>query len=123
GEAIVAYAHPPANKIGSMIRYKGDPALARDLALHLAFAKPRYLTREEGAQAEVDAERDVLLNSEDGLSKTEDVRAKSGEGRPQKWCGGWVLVEQEWLRGGGTTVQQELGSLEVLEFTVYALGA
>jgi elongation factor Ts len=123
GESIVAYVHPPANKIGSMVRFKGDPALARDLALHIAFARPRYLARDEVAQAEVDAERDVLLRTEDVLSKPENVREKIVEGRLQKWFADSVLLEQEWFRGGGTTVQQELGSLEVLEFTVYALGA
>jgi elongation factor Ts len=123
GQSIVAYAHPPANKIGAMVRYRGDDAVARDLALHIAFAKPRYLTRAEVPQAEVDAERDVLLNSEDVLSKPETVRAKIVEGRLHKWFADSVLLEQEWFRGGGTTVKQELGSVEVLEFTVYALGA
>ena len=121
GESIVAYVHPPANKIGSMIRFTGDPALARDLALHIAFAKPRYVTRAEVPQAEVDAERDVLLRSEDVLSKPENVREKIVEGRLQKWFADSVLLEQEWFRGGGTTVEQELGPMEVREFTVYAL--
>jgi elongation factor Ts len=123
GEAIVAYVHPPANKIGAMVRYRGDDAVARDLALHIAFAKPRYLTRAEVPQTEVDAERDVLLYSEDVLSKPENVREKIVDGRLQKWFADSVLLEQEWFRGGGTTVKQELGAVEVLEFTVYALGA
>jgi elongation factor Ts len=122
GESIVAYAHPPANKIGAMIRFTGDEALGRDLAMHIAFAKPRYLTRAEVPQAEVDAEREVLLNTEDILSKPENVREKIVEGRLQKWFADSVLLEQEWFRGGGTTVKQELGPMEVLEFTVYALG-
>jgi elongation factor Ts len=121
GESIVAYAHPPANKIGSMVRYRGDDAVARDLALHIAFAKPRYLRREDVPQAEVDAEREVLLHSEDVLSKPENVREKIVEGRLQKWFAESVLLEQEWFRGGGTTVKDELGPMEVLEFTVYAL--
>jgi elongation factor Ts len=121
GEAIVAYVHPPANKIGSMVRFKGDPALARELALHLAFAKPRHLSRDEIPQAEVDAEREVLLNTKDVLARPENVREKIVEGRLQKWFADSVLLEQEWFRGGGTTVQQELGDMEVLEFTVYAL--
>jgi elongation factor Ts len=122
GETIVAYAHPPANKIGSMVRVHGDPALARDLAMHIAFAKPRYLARDEVPQAEVEAEREILLSSDDVLSKPENVREKIVEGRLQKWFADSVLLEQEWFRGGGATVEQELGPMEVREFTVYALG-
>jgi elongation factor Ts len=121
GEDITAYVHPPANKIGSMLRFKGDPALARELALHLAFAKPRYLTRAEVPETEVQAEREVQLASEEVLSKPETVREKIVEGKLQKWFADSVLLEQEWFRGGGTTVKQELGDMEVLEFTVYAL--
>jgi elongation factor Ts len=122
GEGIVAYVHPPANKIGSMVRFRGDEALARELAMHIAFAKPRFLRREEVPQAEADAERDVLLATEDVVAKPENVREKIVEGRLQKWFADSVLLEQEWYRGGGTTVQQELGTMEVREFSVYALG-
>jgi elongation factor Ts len=121
GERIVAYVHPPANKIGAMVRVEGDEALARELAMHIAFARPRYLTREQVPQAEVEAEREVQLASEDVLSKPENVREKIVEGRLQKWFADSVLLEQEWYRGGGTTVKQELGDVEVREFTVYAL--
>ena len=122
GESIVAYAHPPAHKIGSMVRVKGDEALARDLAMHIAFAKPRYISRDEVPEAEVEAEREVLLHTDDVLSKPENVREQVVEGRLQKWFADSVLLEQEWFRGGGATVKQELGPMEVLEFTVYALG-
>src|SRR5439155_18230763 len=54
-ESIVAYAHPPAHKIGSMVRVKCDAALARDLAMHIAFARPRYLSRDEVPETEVEA--------------------------------------------------------------------
>jgi elongation factor Ts len=122
GERISAYVHPPANKIGAMVRVAGgDEALARELAMHISFAKPRYLTRDEVPQSEVEAEREVQLASEDVLSKPENVREKIVEGRLQKWFGDSVLLEQEWYRGGGTTVKQELGDMEVRQFTVYAL--
>jgi elongation factor Ts len=122
GERIVAYAHPPANKIGAMVRVAGGTeALARDVAMHIAFAKPRYLSREQVPANEVEAERDVLLHTEDVVSKPENVREKIVEGRLQKWFADSVLLEQEWFRGGGNTVKQELDGMEVLDFAVYAL--
>jgi elongation factor Ts len=122
GESIVAYVHPPANKIGAMVRVRGgSEALARDVAMHISFAKPRYLGRDQVAAADVEQERDVLLHTEEVLSKPENVREKIVEGRLQKWFADSVLLEQEWFRGGGSTVQQELDGMEVLDFAVYAL--
>jgi elongation factor Ts len=122
GERIVAYAHPPANKIGAMVRVAGGTeALARDVAMHIAFAKPRYLSREQVPANEVEAEREILLHAEDVVSKPENVREKIVEGRLQKWFADSVLLEQEWFRGGGNTVKQELDGMEVLDFAVYAL--
>jgi elongation factor Ts len=122
GERIVAYAHPPANKIGAMVRVAGGTeALARDVAMHIAFAKPRYLSREQVPANEVEAEREILLHTEDVVSKPENVREKIVEGRLQKWFADSVLLEQEWFRGGGNTVKQELDGMEVLDFAVYAL--
>jgi elongation factor Ts len=122
GETIVAYVHPPANKIGSMVKVRGgSEAEARDLAMHISFARPRFATREQVPKAEVEAERDVLSTSEDVLSKPENVREKIVEGRLQKWFADSVLLDQPWYREAGQTVRQAIGSMEVLDFAVYAL--
>src|SRR5439155_5441032 len=43
GELIAEYVHPPANKIGVLVKLRGgDPAFARRLAMHISFAAPRY---------------------------------------------------------------------------------
>jgi len=123
GESLVAYVHPPANKIGVLVRAAGHASQARDLAMHIAFAKPRYLKRDEVPASEADAEREVLASTEDVLSKPENVRDRIVEGRLQKWFADSVLLEQPWFRDAGTTVQKELGGMEVLEFAVYALGS
>ena len=122
GERIVAYAHPPANKIGAMVKVAGGTdVLARDVAMHIAFAKPRFLAREQVPELEIEAERDVLSHTKDVVSKPENVREKIVEGRLQKWLADSVLLEQEWFRGGGNAVQQELAGMEVIDFAVYAL--
>ena len=50
GERSAFYVHPPANKVGALVRTKGgDPAAARSLALHLTFARPTYAIARRGA--------------------------------------------------------------------------
>lgn len=127
GDTIAAYVHTPANKVGAMVKVRGgSPEQARDLAMHLTFARPRYLNREQVPAEEVEAERSVLAHQEDVASKPENVRDKIIEGRIQKWFAvmpGGVLLDQPWFREAGQTTQQAIGSMEVLDFAVYALGA
>jgi elongation factor Ts len=122
GETIVAYVHPPANKIGAMVKVRGgSPEQARDLAMHLTFARPRYLDRDQVPAADVEAEREILLAQEDVASKPEQVRPKIVEGRIQKWFAESVLLDQPWFREPGQTTGQAIGDMEVLDFAVYAL--
>ena len=121
-ETIVAYVHPPANKIGAMVTVRGgSEADARDLAMHISFARPRFLTRDQVPAEEVEAERDIIAHSDDVVSKPENVREKIVEGRIQKWFADSVLLDQPWYREAGQTVAQAIGGLEVLDFAVYAL--
>ncbi len=122
GDTIAAYVHPPANKIGAMVKVRGgSPEQARELAMHLSFARPRYLTREQIPAADVAAEREILAAQDDVAAKPENVREKMVEGRIQKWFADSVLVDQPWFRDAGQTTQKAIGELEVLDFAVYAL--
>jgi elongation factor Ts len=122
GETIVAYVHPPANKIGAIVQVRGgSEELARDLAMHISFARPRFLTRDQVPAAEVEAEREILLAQDDVATKPEAVRPKIVEGRIQKWFAESVLLDQPWYREPGQTVQQAIDGMEVLDFAVYAL--
>src|SRR3954447_12589391 len=77
GDTLSSYVHAPANKVGALVRTKGgDPQSARSLALHLTFARPTYATRDEVPRELVDAEREILENSEEVKSKPENVRDK-----------------------------------------------
>ena len=105
GEALSFYVHAPANKVGALVRTKGgDATAARSLALHLTFARPTYGTRDEVPQELVDAEREILANSEEVLSKPENVREKIVEGQlAKRFYGESVLTEQTWYRADEST--------------------
>ena len=57
GEVVNAYAHPPANKIGVIVKLEGGTdELARQLAMHISFAAPEWLAKEDvPAETETEA--------------------------------------------------------------------
>ncbi|HET7555531.1 MAG TPA: translation elongation factor Ts [Gaiellaceae bacterium] len=125
GELIAEYVHPPANKIGVLVRVKGaDAAAARRLAMHISFAAPRYRSVDEVPADELASERSIYENQPDVQSKPEDVRAKIVEGRLRKeFLSSVALSEQSWIHDPSQTVAKALdeAGLEVLEFVRYAL--
>jgi elongation factor Ts len=127
GEALSQYAHAPTFKVGALVRTKGgEPEAARSLALHLAFARPTYATRDEVPADLVDAERAILQNSDEVLGKPENVRGKIVEGMLNKrFYGESVLSEQTWYRPDESTatvgqVLRERG-VELIDFAWYSV--
>ena len=81
GEAIAAYVHPPANKIGVLVKAEGSPEAACPLAMHIAFAAPRFATRDEVPGEEATrGERRTTRHSAEVESKPEQARPKIVEG-------------------------------------------
>jgi elongation factor Ts len=127
GEHLTYYVHAPANKVGALVRTKGgDADQARSLALHLTFAKPTYGSRGDVPTELVDAERQILSNSDEVLSKPENVREKIIEGMLNKrFYGESVLSEQTWYRPDESTatvgkVLAERG-IELLDYAWYSV--
>jgi elongation factor Ts len=124
GEVVAAYVHPPAEKIGVLVRAEASPELARLVAMHISFASPRFLSRNEIPADEIDAERAILEKLPDVEGKPEDVREKMVEGRLTKgFFAETVLVDQAWIHDPDRTVGQALDEhgAEVREFVRYAL--
>ena len=127
GTVLSYYVHGPANKVGAIVATSGgDPQVARSLALHLTFARPTYETRAEVPQELVDAEREILFNSEEVQSKPEAVREKIVEGMLNKRLfGEAVLNEQTWYRADESTATvgqflKEQG-IELRDYAWYAV--
>jgi elongation factor Ts len=126
GEQFTAYVHPPANKVGVLVEYKGgDAGLARMLAMHISFARPTYRTRDEVPAELVDAEREILASTDEVQSKPENVREKIVEGMLNKrFYGESVLGEQAWIHDTALTVSKALaqGGLELVDYAWYSVG-
>jgi len=125
GELLAEYVHPPANKVGVLVRVRGgDPTLARRIAMHISFAAPRYLTLEEVPEDELASERAIYSQQPDVLEKPEQVREKIVEGRLRKeFLANVALSEQTWIHDTSKTVGQALSEAgaEVVELVRYAL--
>ena len=124
-ELLAEYVHPPANKIGVLLRARGDdPATARRLAMHISFAAPRFLNVDDVPAEELAAERAIYEQQPDVQSKPEAVRGKIVEGRLRKeFLAAIALSEQSWIHDPSLTTAKALeeAGLEVLEFVRYAL--
>jgi elongation factor Ts len=125
GELLAEYVHPPANKIGVLVRARGnDPAAARRVAMHISFAAPRFLSVDDVPAEELASERAIYEQQPDVQAKPEEVRGKIVEGRLRKeFFAAIALSEQAWIHDPSLTTAKALeeAGLEVLEFARYAL--
>jgi elongation factor Ts len=124
-EVLAAYVHPPAKKIGVLVRAQASPELARMVAMHISFANPRFVTRNEVPTDEVEAERAILEKLPDLEGRPEEVKSKMVEGRLAKgFFAETVLDEQPWIHDPSLTVGEALAEhdAEVRDFVRYALG-
>ena len=126
GEKLVSYVHPPANKVGVLLDTKGgSPELARELAMHIAFSRPTYWSRDQVPAELVDAEREILVKLPEVESKPADVREKIVEGMLNKrFYAESVLGEQAWIHDTGLTVRKALeqGGLELVDYAWFSVG-
>ncbi|MGH3028596.1 MAG: translation elongation factor Ts [Gaiellaceae bacterium] len=124
-EVVADYIHPPARKIGVLVHAKATPELARMLAMHIAAARPQYLTRDEIPEHEVAEERAVYEKLPEVESKPEEVRPKIVEGMlAKRFFAATVLLDQPWVHDPNLTVAKALAErdAEVREFVRYNVG-
>jgi elongation factor Ts len=115
GETLGAYAHPPANKIGVLVKLEGgSPELARQLAMHISFAAPDWIAKEDVPADAVEAERQIYLNSDELEGKPEQAKEKIVEGMLAKRFfaaqPGGALTEQPWIHEASRTVGDALAA-------------
>lgn len=79
-------------------------AFARDIAMHIAAANPKYLVREEVSQAELDKEKEILRNQALNEGKPEKIVDKMVEGRMNKFYEENCLMEQSFVKDPDKTI-------------------
>jgi elongation factor Ts len=125
GEVLSAYVHPPANKVGVVVEGNGAPEVARQLAMHISFARPTYRSRDEIPAELVDAEREILFKQAAVDSKPAEVREKIVDGMLNKrFYAESVLGEQTWIHDNALNVSKALeqSGFELVDYTWYSVG-
>ncbi len=101
----------------------GDRDLAHDIAVHIAFTKPPYLTRDEVPADEVEKERESLLAITKAEGKPEQAWPKIVEGRINGWYKERVLLEQGYVKDEKQTIEKLLGGATIVRFAQVYIGA
>lgn len=126
GNVVDTYIHRQDGRgvLGVIVELEGGSAqLAHDIAVHIAFTKPSYLSRDEVPEAAVAAERVVLEGITRAEGKPEAALDKIVEGRLTGWFKEQVLLEQAYVKDDKQTVAQLLGSASIARFAQVAIGA
>jgi elongation factor Ts len=108
--------------------------LIKDIAMHIAAAEPRFVSREEVSQDALDKEREIARaqakNDPKNASKPEQVIDKIVEGRLNKFYEEAVLLDQPFVKDPAKTVGELLTEkvaktgekITVRRFTRYKMG-
>jgi elongation factor Ts len=101
----------------------GSQQVAHELAVHIAFAKPAYLRRDDVATSDVDAERKTVEQISRNEGKPEAALAKIIEGRLNGWFKERVLLEQPYVKDEKQSVQQFLNGATISAFALVVVGS
>ena len=96
--------------------------LAHDVAVHIAFARPKYLTRDEVPGDVVDAERKTLETITLNEGKPEAAVPKIVEGRLNGFFKDICLLEQPYAKDDKQSIQQVIGSATIVRFAQVEIG-
>lgn len=110
---IYTYIHPPG-KLGVLLemncetdfvaRNEEFQSLCKDVAMHIAAAAPRYVTRNEIPAEVLVCEREIYTNLAKNEGKPEKIIDKIVEGRIEKFYEEVCCIEQPFVKDPNITV-------------------
>ena len=104
---LLDYVHP-GSKVAVIVDYEGDAEVAKDLTHHIAFAKPKYMTKAEYPADAVASERKILEARAAESGKPPEIVAKMVEGGINKFLAENTLLGQPFVKDDKLTVQKML---------------
>ncbi len=125
GNVLDAYLHTQDGRgtNGVLLEVAGsDEATVHEVALHVAFARPTALSRDEIDASLVDQARASAEELTRKEGKPEQAIPKIVEGRLNSWYAERVLTEQG-MFGEKETVQQHLGDGTIVRFVQAVIGS
>ena len=87
-----------------------DEQAAKDVAMHVAAINPRYVTKDQVSQDELDHEKKVLTEQALNEGKPENIVEKMVAGRMSKFLAEICLVDQPFVKDPDMTVEKFVAS-------------
>lgn len=124
-DAFGAYLHM-GGRIAVLTVLEGttDSDVAKDVSMHIAALNPKYVSRDQVSQEEVERERQVLTQQALNEGKPENIVAKMVEGRLGKYFEDVCVLDQTFVKNPDQKVRQfvESKGAKVREFIRYGVG-
>ncbi|WP_167631649.1 translation elongation factor Ts [Mariprofundus ferrooxydans] len=123
GGTVAAYVHG-GGKIGVLVGLDKPVAeeLARGVAMHVAAANPRFISRDDVDAASVERERAVLTDRAIASGKPEAIVDKIVAGQLSKFYSEVCLLEQDFVMDTDKKVGNALGDATVISMARFQLG-
>ena len=125
GNVIDSYLHIQGGRgvNGVLVEMSGaSQELAHDVAVHVGFARPKYLNREDVPADVVEKERQTLEAISRNEGKPEAALPKIIEGRINGFFKDVALVEQPYAKDDKLSVKQLIGSASIIRFAQVEIG-
>ena len=122
GAKLAQYLH--GVKIGVLVEFEGDDEVGKDLAMHIAFAKPQFMSRDQVAPEVVARERDVLVARAQESGKPANIAEKMVEGGLNKFLGEITLLGQAFIKDDKLTIEKMLAArhAKLLSYKFFVVG-
>jgi elongation factor Ts len=105
---LALYLH--GAKIGVIVDYEGPEQIGKDLAMHIAFAKPAYLVKADVPADVVAREREILTARAKESGKPDEIVAKMVEGGVNKFLNEIALLGQPFVKDDKQSIEKMLGT-------------
>jgi elongation factor Ts len=113
--AIGSYIHA-GGKIGVLVNLQCETdfvantddfqGLLRDIAMHIAAAKPRFTSRDDVTQEVLDKEREIFAYQAKESGKPDNIIDKIVDGKMSKFYEENCLLDQAFIKDGDTTIHE-----------------
>ena len=97
-------------KIGVLVDYEGPEDAGKDVAMHIAFARPKHLGKSDVPQEVVHQERRIQEARAKESGKSAEIAARMVEGALNKFLGEITLLGQPFVKDDRQTVEKMLAA-------------
>jgi len=108
------YIHSQGGKIGALVQFEtsapvsDNATLGREVAMHVVFAKPQYLSRHDVPANVVENEKRIESGKADLADKKPEIKEKIIAGRVEKIFGERCLMDQPFVRDQAISVEKHM---------------